>query len=60
MRTKCRHLFQDAAAAAPAQCTSGNSQPGNTGERTRAFPLSSTDAPGAEWVHYKTIKSRSA
>src|SRR5271156_1036695 len=37
-RTKCRRLFQDAAAAAYAQRTSGNSQLGKIGGCTRLLP----------------------
>jgi hypothetical protein len=38
MRTKCRRLFQDAAEATAAQCTSGNSRSGNPGEWARTLP----------------------
>jgi len=60
MRTKCRRLFQDAAAAASAQSTSVNSRLGESAVRPPCAPHNQKDAPGRASVHYQTIKSGSA
>jgi hypothetical protein len=54
MRTKCRRLFQDAAEATAAQCTSGNSRSGKPASGPARSPIK-TDASSRLSVHYMTI-----
>jgi hypothetical protein len=54
MRTKCRHLFQDAAEATLAQRAWGNSQLGKPAGKPQGTPTQ-IDVSSRLSVHYKTI-----